>query len=152
MVDTCYRGIWFWASKEHMCQKCNALTKQITDLCVLIKPHFPSDLNFRRREKWQKCWFWVGRLPFLKVLQWPWRHGAFNYLAQININTKPWSYWSYCNQTELMCSLNWSPITPVIRSRSVGAWAASRRQQQWGWKADMWKTLTVEQWLSLGPE
>lgn len=81
-----------------------------------------------------------------------WRHGAFNYLAQININTKPWSYWSYCNQTELMCSLNWSPITPVIRSRSVGAWAASRRQQQWGWKADMWKTLTVEQWLSLGPE
>lgn len=32
------------------------------------------------------------------------RSGAFNDLAQININTKPWSYY---NQIELMCSVNW---------------------------------------------
>lgn len=32
------------------------------------------------------------------------RSGAFNDLAQININTKPWNYY---NQIELMCSVNW---------------------------------------------
>lgn len=25
------------------------LAKQITDLCVLMRPHFPSDLSFRQR-------------------------------------------------------------------------------------------------------
>lgn len=32
------------------------------------------------------------------------RHEAFNDFAQININTKPWSYY---NQIELMCSVSW---------------------------------------------